>query len=240
MSSVILEYGEQIEATLSLGEGHEYDQMILNRILAQEGVAPRKDLDRFYELVKLLFETLIAHEGTNNTFLFGREYPMLNQQTWNEIITFKTLERLPGRFSRGGPEDKVSVRRWSPHLVRPDIPDPTQPGHVKHIYEMNYENRIQLTCWALSPAEADARAFWVEEQMFLFGWFFQVNGIDKIIYRGRKEDIQKFDKPGEAMRHFGVPLIYQVHTTRLSVETEKILERLHLVLRAHTQAQDSQ
>ena len=149
-----------------------------------------QDIDGFFALVQSVMtdfqnrKNIIAKDGVG----FTEEAPPKDLIT--EVISFKLIRRVPGAQSGSVPDiisDSNVKREWRPR-TRYQTLDASKP--LKNIAVMGqyFDNVVEFTCWAATNKAANERAFWLEDLMQTYHWYFKFMGIKEIIYLQRLED----------------------------------------------------
>lgn len=182
----------------------------------------------YFEFLTLL-ETAIRDYERRQEAPFSKtvglswERPNLPEET--ERITISLEERMPGAFSEGAPMEG-NVKNWRP-ILREKRQSEQDPGYLTAVFGKYYDNLIGFTTWAQTNKEAIERAFWFEEFMEKYAWFFRVSGVNRVLFYSQKED-EFTDNDGQ--RLYGRRLTYFVRTEKITTVDEKTLENIYLNL----------
>lgn len=195
---------------------------------ASVGPSPAADLPRFYELLNQALANQQAKEGAVKTVKLVEGYPPTDFQ--GEVITFSLRRREPATFSQERPFS-VGKRNYKP-ILREAFPDPREPGYLTLVFGLLFDNLVELTCWALTHKEANARALWLEELMLSYAWYFRQGGVNQLVYFGRDQDMVHTSEDNQ--RLLGRPLLYYLRTEKLYTVREKTIDELVVSLRAAT------
>lgn len=149
-----------------------------------------QDIDGFFSLVKDAITDFQVRKNivAKDRVAYTEEAPPKDLIT--EVISFKLIKRVPGAQS-GNVSDIVSdsgvKREWRPR-IRYQTTDALKP--LKNIAVMGqyFDNVVEFTCWAATNKTANERAFWLEDLMLTYHWYFKYMGIKEIIYLQRLED----------------------------------------------------
>jgi hypothetical protein len=169
---------------------------------------------------------LRQNTSTENRITFTEDESDRKNKT--EIISVKCIRRDPGLFSQGSPYDAGSpaaVKNMTPRL-REEINDPEHKGYNIAILGKWFDNVIRLTCWARTNKRVNYRADWLETLMEEYMWWFKAEGIDRLLFVGRKTDIVEGKESDN--RWYGRPLDYFVRTEKISMQSEKQIEEILL------------
>lgn len=142
-----------------------------------------------------------------------------------EIVSINLVKRSPGQLDQGAPFEG-SVKQLRP-ILRETKSDSDSPGYRKAILGKWHDNLIRFTCWAQTNKEAIARAFWFEEFVDKYTWFFRASGVGRVIYWGQEED-ETVNNSGKKL--YGRPILYFVRTEELTQVSEKEIEQIYLNL----------
>ena len=178
-----------------------------------------KSLLEFYDLVRRAVNDYENRAGTTqaNLVTFTEEEPDVNSDT--ETIVFSLMERLPGQFAQGEPmsRDHVNLRP----MFREEYDDPDNAGYRCLINGYYYDNVVRFVCWARTNKAANARAEWFEEMMEEYSWWFKLQGVDRVLFWGRKADLVTTVNEN---KWYGRPIDYFVRTEKTRMFREKTLE----------------
>ena len=196
---------------------------------------PAVDLPGFFHLVKESIDDYQDRMGITEQgkVLFSEEEPEFHSEqqrsgTITEYISYRVIDRLPGKVSGGRHGGSVmgedGRREWKPRLryVKARDGDPLTRTLVMGQF---YDNVIEFSCWAQSNKAANARAFWFEDLMSSYRWFFKASGVSEVLYLRRKED-KSFDGEFGANKLKQRRLLYFVRTDRTFTLEEAVLRRL--------------
>jgi hypothetical protein len=90
-----------------------------------------------------------------------------------------------------------------------------------------YDNVIGFTVWAQTNKEAIERAFWFEDLMEEYTWFFRASGVGRVLMYEQEED-KIVDNDGQKL--YGREIRYFVRIEKISTLSEKTLEQIYLNL----------
>jgi len=184
-------------------------------------MSPAKTLTEFFEMVQEAinnYETRALIDPVNKV-LFTEEEP--DKEAFNEAITFSVLKREPGSFSQGSPFEG-KIKNLKP-MFRESGTDPENPGYRYATYGYWHDNLVRFTCWARTNKAANKRAFWFEDLMDEYNWWFRLQGVDRVIFWGRQSDIT-VDAQGNIW--YGRPIDFYVKTENIKVFSEKKIEQI--------------
>lgn len=182
-----------------------------------------KNYFQFTELVEKATRDYEQKLGTALPVKFSWENPDKDQES--EVITIGLVKREPGAFGQGAPFES-SVKNLKP-VFRESIADPDAPGYRKLILGKWFDNLVKFTCWSQTNKEAMQRAFWFEEMMEKYSWFFAQSGVNRVIFMGQEQD-KTIDNAGKKI--YGRSLLFFVKTEELITYSEKEIEEIHLNL----------
>ena len=184
-----------------------------------------KNLQEFYDLVN---RALTDYQGRSEINLrnyvnFTEEDPEAKDDT--EVISFRLMKREPGSYSQGAPFEG-NVKNLRPTL-REKGNDPANPDYRFATQGYWYDNLIRFNCWARTNKQANERACWFEDFMEDYTWWFRLQGISRVLFWGRGEDLTVND---DGNKWYGRPLNYFVRTEKLRRFEEKKLEEILIKL----------
>jgi hypothetical protein len=182
-------------------------------------------LSDVYDKFRLAIENYESRANTPviDKITFTEDFSDLENAT--EIISVSCQMRDPGMFAQGTPYDAMGnskVKNLKP-MLREEVNDPDHKGYKIAICGKWFDNVVRLTCWAKTNKRANYRADWLENLMDEYDWWFKSEGIDRVIYVGRKAD-EITDKNNN--RWYGRPLDYFVRTEKISMRSEKQIEEI--------------
>jgi len=183
-----------------------------------------KNYFQFLELVSKAMEDYQRRQQPpiNRKLELSWERPNREQET--ERITISLDKRVPGSFAEGSPMEG-NTKNWRP-ILREKRLSKTDPGYTTAILGKWFDNLIGFTAWAQTNKEAIERAFWFEEFMEKYIWFFRVSGVNRVLYYSQEDVFQ--DNDGQ--RVYGQRLVYFVRTEKITTVDEKQLEHIYLDL----------
>lgn len=184
---------------------------------------PAKSILEIPTLIKTIIDNAQESVATENKVTWSSEFP--DEISQLERITFGVTKREPGTFDRGAPfEGRVKNLR---PILREEKDDPNHPGYKIAILGYCFDNIFQLTCCARTSWQAEMRAYWLEELLQQYDWWFVLNGVPRFIYMGRdKEKIEMVD----GNKIYCKKLNYFVRTEKLISISTKTLENLTVKL----------
>jgi len=141
-----------------------------------------------------------------------------------ETVTVSVVKRVPGAFSQGAPFEG-STKNLRP-ILREHRIDPDNPGYRIAVFGKWFDNLIRFTCWAQTNKEAIQRAFWFEDFMEKYSWFFVASGVPRVIFMEQEEQV--IDNDGNKI--YGRSLVYFVKTEEITEISEKELEEIVITL----------
>ena len=186
-----------------------------------KSMSSAKTLTEFFSLIKDAINNYETRAGTpeENKVIFTEEEPDEKAQT--EVITFSVIKREPGAFSQGAPFEG-KVKNLKP-LLREVSEDPTKPGYKSATYGYWHDNLVRFTCWARTNKAANKRAFWFEDLMDEYSWWFRLQGVERTVFWGRNADIA-VEIQGNMW--YGRPIDFYVKTENIKVFSEKKIEEI--------------
>ncbi len=198
---------------------------IIERAENTRSVTPgsAKNYFEFCELVKTALDDYQSRLGVQKKLLLNWEQPDKTAET--EVVSISLLKRAPGAWDQGAPFEG-SVKNLRP-IIRESKRDTSSPGYRKVVMGKWYDNLIQFTCWAQTNKEAIKRAFWFEEFIEKYTWYFKISGVQRVIFTGQEAD-EFIDNDGKKL--YGRPLLYYVKTEELTEYSEKEIEEIFLKL----------
>ncbi len=194
-----------------------------NPLARSKSPGTTKNYFEFCELVEKAVRDYERKTKTVTPVTFSWEKPDITEST--ERITISLVKREPGTVSQGAPLEG-GTRNLKP-IFREAMPDPDAPGYKKLILGKWYDNVIKFTCWSQTNKEAMMRAFWFEDLMDKYSWFFVQSGVSRVIFMGQEED-KTIDNQGKKL--YGRSLLFFVRTEELVTYSEKEIEEIHLNL----------
>lgn len=179
----------------------------------------------YFEFLELVAKGLTDFQDKEN--IFPGQRLRLAWQRQDDIadsnsITVTISKREPGIFAQGAPFEG-SVQNLRP-VLREYKDDPDNPGYRLAIYGKWYDNLVEFTCWADTNAEAIERAFFFEDFMEKYNWFFVLSGVPRVLFMAQKE--ATVDNDGNKL--YGRSLVYYVKTEKITTVSEKQLEEIYI------------
>jgi hypothetical protein len=184
---------------------------------------PAKDVEGFFTLVKRCLEDKQNSEAIASDLRlnFLEEHPPEEIET--ETISFKLRSREPASFSQGKALNQ-RVQEMKPH-IRSIESDPTQPGHKIITLGQQFENVVELTCWAKTNKQANYRARWLEDTLREYAWYIKYEGVMEFFFQSQENDmVLEVDSTSNTLK--GRPLLYYVRTERLTHILEPTIRRI--------------
>lgn len=178
-----------------------------------------KDYFQFLELVKKAVDDYQRRQKPPDGREISLSWERPDSAAETEKISISLLERGPGAFSKGAPLEG-QIKNWAP-ILREKRKDPENPGYLNLVFGKLYDNKICFTTWAQTNKEAIERAFWFEELMENYTWFFRASGVGRVLFLSQEEDIF-IDEHGK--RVYGRKLVYFIRTEKITVISEKTIE----------------
>jgi hypothetical protein len=188
-----------------------------------KSLAPAKNYFEFCELVVKALDDYQTRLNRTNKIRIVWDVPDLKEDTI--VISISLVRREPGKFDQGAPFEG-SVKNLRP-VIREHKVDPNNPGYNKIILGKWYDNIIQFTIWSRTNKEAIEAAFWFEEFMEKYNWFFVASGVSRVIYWEQKPD-EVINNDGKKL--YGRPLCFYVKTEELTEYSEKEIEEIQINL----------
>lgn len=184
-----------------------------------------KDYFEFLELVKKAVDDYQTRSSvpSKRQLDFSWERPDTVAET--EKLSISLLSRQPGAFQQGAPNE-AKIRNQAP-ILREKKEDPDNPGYLNLVYGKFYDNMVGFTIWSLTNKEVIERAFWFEDLMEKYNWFFKMSGVNRVIFSSQEEDTF-VDNDGK--RIYGRKLIYFVRTEKITTVSEKVIEDVYINL----------
>ena len=189
---------------------------------------PAKNIKEVPGLIETVLNSVQDREEVNkeDRVLFTTELPDFEKEM--EAITYAVTKRKPGGLGNGAPFEQ-QAKNLRP-ILREESTDPDDPDYKVAIYGHFFDNLIKLTCWAHSSWQAEKRALWLEDAIRDYTWWLTMQGVSRIFYFGRDEDLMLQVSKNKI---YGKPLVFFVRTERLSEVSTKKLEQL--VIKVATQ-----
>jgi len=185
---------------------------------------PKNAVSKLQDVYSLIGRAISDYEtraGTpsTETVTFTEETP--DKKFNPEVISISCISSIPGAFSQGAPmEGKIKNLRFIP---RESVDDPDHPGYRVAMLGYELDNLLRLTCWARTNKAANRRADWFQDLMFEYDWWFCAEGINRIIFMGRRED-KVLEKDG--VKWYGRPLDYFVRCEKIKMRSERAIEEI--------------
>jgi hypothetical protein len=110
-------------------------------------------------------------------------------------------------------------------IPRESLDDPDNPGYKLATVGYLYDNVVRFTCWARTNKAANSRVFWLENMMEEYKWWFRLQGINRMLFLGRRTDIVTTVSNN---KWYGRPVDFYVRTEKLQVFSEKEFEQMIL------------
>lgn len=171
----------------------------------------------------MLIEAAIAEQQTlenvpdRNKIIFKKSHS--DTFVDNVTITWKVKSRKPGLFDQVHIAEEQGVREYSPH-VRAISDDISDIGYSIIHYGQLMDSRIEFCVTANSSIEADQAAFWFEDLIEKFKWFFAFQGLNRIFFLERGEEVVEING---ANKIFKIPMLYLLRTEKtVSLKTKDI------------------
>ena len=196
---------------------------LINSVLTKDELDEResaKDIEYFWVYLKKLIEFLLDTK-INDVSVLGAFPSGGNQlELPCEVITRSIISRLPAQNDR-------TTKAYKPMIINDNATDPLNPDYKLTIWMLPLENRVKVSVWAKTIAEADERAKWLENIFFDYSWFFRYMGIDNLIWEGQGPDEEKYPTDGGQL-YYGRPIHLLVLTKKVWEEQVKVLETVRL------------
>jgi len=152
-------------------------------------------------------------------FIQGNPY----EDIVTEVISWGVTRRVPGAYSQGTMYEG-KVKNIKP-ILREEVEDPDNPGYRIARMGYFYDNTVTFVCWAKTNKAANERAFWFEQLMLNYDWYFRYKGMNRVIFEGRGNDVElKLRNDNNVL--YGRPLDYFIRDERIVELSEKTIERL--------------
>ena len=206
---------------------------------------PNAEISDFYRFCKNVIEKEQELNKTANRVFFReafspqdfgvdelkREFNIDNRP--NDIVSVKIIRRTPGTLAKTNKPHDSKRREVVPHL-RAVVQDEEYSGYLKYQYGQFFDNSIEFIIWSLNNQNADRTAFWLEQTMNKWRWYFRANGIDQVLYQGRGEDnsitesLTRYNSMIKDLKMVSRPLLYYVRTEDTYIVKEKELEQIFI------------
>jgi hypothetical protein len=191
---------------------------------------PSRDLEAFFCEVQTVLTDYQTRKGINSEYhvTLSEEHPPKDLKT--QIITYKMVQSLPGKVSRGraGPSNAAGDRHeWVPRC-RYVIDDPEKPNSKTIVMGQYEDNMIEFTCWARSNKAANRTVRMFQDLLGIYRFYFKLKGFPEVLYKGREKDITLDSSIQDPLK--GRPLRYLVRTDRTFTIHEPVLRDIILNL----------
>lgn len=174
-------------------------------MLVEAAIAEQQTLENVPDRSKIIFKK--AH---SDTFVD------------NVTITWKVKSRKPGLFDQVKIHEENGTREYTAH-VRAISNDATDIGYSIIHYAQLMDSKIEFTISANSSIEADNAALWFEDLIEKFKWFFAFQGLNRIFFIERGEEVVEING---ANKIFKVPMIYLLRTEKSTSLKTKDVENI--------------
>ncbi len=186
---------------------------------------PATDIDGFFRLVGQALKRQQEIDGAKKEIFYTEEFPEKDDNINGEVITYSVVSRLPGTYERktvGAAMNEGNIRQRR-KMLRESIIDPDHPGSNIYTFGQWFDNRVEFDIIAQNNKTANQRALWFEDFIDSWTWFFEANGVNHIRYEGRGADAVITPENKKIVIR---PLIYYVHTEKVTVVREHTLRSL--------------
>jgi hypothetical protein len=148
------------------------------------------------------------------------------------LVLTTVLRREPGTLSGGNQPFSSKRQDTRPKMIRRVIKnDPNKPGEITFIISKWFDNLVGLNVCARTNKRADELADWFEDLMEKNRWFFEINGFNKVLFKGRMADLRKDDSTTKISFR---PMKYYFRTETFYTITEQQLNRMIVQLTTGT------
>lgn len=209
----------QFETRLNESQVETMIQQYLSELTTTRETLPVKGLD-LIDFLDLVRAAIISRQNTNGVaegkrILFIEDMPFEELNT--EAITWEVKSRVPGRFDQG-PASSGRIKEVTPHC-RSVVKHPDNPGERLVTFGKFYDNYISFNTYARNNKVALRRAFWLENIMDGFSWYFRLFGF-RVTPKGLGErDIVEIGK----LKLSKYPLSYHVRLdSTFTINTQEL------------------
>lgn len=141
------------------------------------------DLDRFFELARLLINDALTRSGQPAVALV-EEYPPLDWAAiGTEVISYRIISREPASMSADGNSRQQRTNRISYNMKDTSVGD-----NIIEVSSRPLDHEIEFICWAKSNKLANKRAMWLEKLFVNHAWVFRSQGADRFYFKKRLSD----------------------------------------------------
>jgi len=186
---------------------------------------PATDIDGFFILVDQALKKQQEVEGVTHPVAFSEDFPEEDDNITRERITFSIKSRKPGTFEQvnvglAGADRRTRART---RMLRESENDPDQPGSKIFTFGQEYDNWVVFNIWAMTNKTANRRATWFENFMEDWRWYFEANGVKRVLYSERMEDVHLSPNNRKLVCR---PLCYYVRTEKITHVREYVLRAI--------------
>lgn len=202
---------------------HEFHRLV-SRAVADERTKTPGAAKSIIETLDLIRQVVLNYEERAHTAKDAKldvVFEDLDRDTELETLSLQIVDRQPGMFGQGSPnENKIKARR---PILRELVDDPDNPGYKRAVLGFFYDNTLRMTCWARTNKQANTRALWLEGLMEEYTWFFIYSGVNRILYNGwRPPKMTQINNN----KYYGRTIDYFVRTENIINISQKTLEEI--------------
>jgi hypothetical protein len=148
------------------------------------------------------------------------------------MILTTVLRREPGTLAGGNQPFRAKRQDVRPKIIRRVVKkDPNKPGVTTFIISKWFDNLVGLNIAARTNKRANELAEWFENLMEFNRPLFELDGFQKVMFKGRMSDLRRDDS---VMKISFRPLKYYLRTETFFTITEQQLNRLIVQVTAGT------
>ena len=142
------------------------------------------DLPRFIEVADQLISTLQDNEGIieeKKVKLVSDFQPERFNEYNGTVITYKVMKRHPANMDKkatGRPQRRAS------HAY--DLRSADNPNKVVVVESRPIDHVIQFAIWSNNAEHANRLALWLENNLIIHTWAFQVQGAERFFWQGAR------------------------------------------------------
>lgn len=189
-----------------------------------------RGLEAFFGEVQTVLADHQTRKGINaeHQIKLSEEGPPKDLKT--QIITYKMIQSLPGKVSRGraGPSMATTERHeWTPRC-RYIIDDPEKPNSKTIVMGQYEDNMIEFTCWARSNKAANKTVRLFRDLLSIYRFYFKLKGFPEVLFKEQLEDVTLDASIQDPLK--GRPLRFLVRTDRTFTVYEPVLRDIVLNL----------
>lgn len=213
--------------TIVVEAQRQFDAVLSTAIASNKTKTPKssKDIIEVLELIRQAVLDKYSKDHKTEDAKIDVTYQEPDKMIDLETISMTFTNRVPGQFAQGPPQIKSGVVKNRRPILREVLDDEDNPGYKKAFLGYFFDNVIELTPWARTNKQANARALWLEELMEEYTWFFVYSGTNRVFFDswGSNRTVNI-----DGNKFFGRPINYFVRTERILEIKQKTLEQILL------------